>query len=144
MNTKTIKFIRKAMIPRREKAVYTRLVADLRPNKEVHERLRMCMGGDQMESVMDTATRTADLTTCKVHLNGVVSTEGGRFVASDVKDFYLETSIKKPRYGKVRAKYIPQAIINKYGLQDMIEDGWLYFEINKGMYGIPEAGKFGK
>ena len=58
VNTKTIKFIRKEMIPRGEKAVYTRLVADLRPNKEIHERLRMCMGGDQMESVMDTATRT--------------------------------------------------------------------------------------
>ena len=54
LNTKTIKFLRKAMIPRGEKAVYTRLVVDLRPNKEVHERLRMCMGGDQMESVMDT------------------------------------------------------------------------------------------
>ena len=23
----------------------------------------------------------------------------------------------------------------------MIEDGWLYFEINKSMYGIPEAGR---
>ena len=77
MNTKTTKFIRKAMVPRGEKSVYTKLVADLRPNKEINERLRMCMGGDQMESVMDTSTRTADLTTCKIHLNGVVSTEGG-------------------------------------------------------------------
>ena len=129
------------MVPRGEKAVYTRLVADLRPNKEVHERLRMCMGGDQMDSVMDTATRTADLTTCKVHLNGVVSTEGGRFADSDVKDFYLKMPWKKPRFGKVRVKYTPQATIDKCDLQDMIEDGWLYFEINKGMYGIPEAGR---
>ena len=94
-----------------------------------------------MDSDMDTATRTADLTNCKVHFNRVVSTEGGRFAASDVKDFYLETPLKKPRYGKVRAKYTPQATIDKYGLQDMIEDGWLYFEIDKGMYGIPEAGR---
>ena len=46
VNTKTIKFLKRPMIPKGQKAVYTRLVADLRPNKEVHERLRMCMGGD--------------------------------------------------------------------------------------------------
>ena len=73
---KTIGFIKKRNIPRREKEVYTRLVVDLRPNKTVHERLRMCMGGDQMTSVMDTTTRTADLTTCKLHMNSVVSTPG--------------------------------------------------------------------
>ena len=57
VDTKAIQFIKKAMIPRGDKAVYTRLVADLRPNKIVHERLRMCMGGDQMNSVMNTSIR---------------------------------------------------------------------------------------
>ena len=47
----------------------------------------MCMGGDKMESIMDTATRTADLTKCKFHMNGVVSTPGARFTGGDVKDF---------------------------------------------------------
>ena len=37
VKTKTIRFIKKQCIPRGEKAVYTRLVVDLRPNKEVHE-----------------------------------------------------------------------------------------------------------
>ena len=41
MDTVTIDFIKKKSIPSNEKAVYTRLVADLRPNKAVHERLRM-------------------------------------------------------------------------------------------------------
>ena len=62
IDTVTINFSKRKNIPRNEKAVYTRLVADLRPNKEVHERLRMCMGGDQMTSVMDTTTRTEELT----------------------------------------------------------------------------------
>ena len=104
IDTVTIKFEKRKNIPRNEKAVYTRLVADLRPNKSVHERLRMCMGGDHMTSVMDTTTRTSDLTTCKIHLNGVVSTEGAIFVASDVKDFYLGTPLKDKRYEKVKAK----------------------------------------
>ena len=71
-----------------------------------------------MTSVMDKTTRTADLTTCKIHLNGVVSTEGGIFAASDVKDFYLGTPLKHKRYGKVKSKYIPQVTIDKYKLQD--------------------------
>ena len=62
VSTRTTRFSKKKNIPQGEKAVYTRLVVYLRPNKAVHERLRMCMGGDKMESVMETTTRTADLT----------------------------------------------------------------------------------
>ena len=63
VSTRTTRFLRKKNIPQGEKAVYTILVVDLRPNKAVHERLRMCMGGDKMESVMETTTITVDLTT---------------------------------------------------------------------------------
>ena len=75
--------------------MYTRLVVDIRPKKAVRDRLRMCMGGDKMERVMDTTTRIADLTTCKLHTNGVVSTPGAKFAGRDVKDFYLNTPLKK-------------------------------------------------
>ena len=142
VSTQTTRFMKKRYIPKREKAVYTRLVVDLRPNKAVHERLRMCMGGEKMESIMDTTTRTADLTICKLHMNGVVSTPGAKFSGGDVKDFYLNTPLKKNRYGKVRAKYIPKETIKKHNLEQYIEDNsWLRFEIGKGMYGIPEAGR---
>ena len=93
-------------------------------------------------SVLETMRRTADLTTCKLHLNGMVSTPGVRFAGGDVKYFYLNTPLKKNRYGKVRAKYILEETIKKRKLEKYIEDdGWLHFEIGKGMYGIPEAGR---
>ena len=63
IDTETTRFLKKKNIPLVEKAVYTRLVVDLRPNKAMHERLRMCMEGDNMESVMETTTITADLAT---------------------------------------------------------------------------------
>ena len=95
-----------------------------------------------MESVMETTKRTEDLTTCKLHMNGVVSTPGARFAGGDVKDFYLNTPLKRKRYVKVRAKYIPEETIRKHNLEQYIEDdGWIHFEIGKGMYGIPEAGR---
>ena len=46
-----------------------------------------------MESVMETKTITADLTICKLHMNGVVSTPGARFAGGDVKSFYLNTPL---------------------------------------------------
>ena len=61
-----------------------------------------------MESMMETTTRTADLTTCKLYMNGVVSTPGARFAGGDVKYFYLNTPLNKKRYGKVISKYIPE------------------------------------
>ena len=88
-------------------------MVDLRPEKAVHEQLRLCMGGDQMVSVMETTTITATLTACKLHVNSVVSTPGAMFAGVDVQDLYLETPLKKKRYGKVRAKYIPQETIDK-------------------------------
>ena len=116
IDTETTRFLKKKNIPLGETAVYTRLVVDLKLNKAVHEILRMCMGGDRMRSVMETTTRTADLTTCKLHMNGVVSTPGARFAGGDVKDFYLNMPLKKKRYGKLRAKYIPEETIKKHQL----------------------------
>ena len=142
VSTKTTRFMKKRDTPKGKKAVYTRLVVYLRPNKAVHERLQMCMGGDKTESLMDTTTRTADLTTCKLHMNEVVPTPGARFAGGDVNYFNLNTPLKKKRYGKVREKCIPEEIIKKHKLEQYIEDnGWLQFEIEKGMYGIPEAGR---
>ena len=116
VKTKTIRFIKKCDIPRGEKAVYTRIVVDLRPNKAVHEQLMLCMLGDQMVSVMETTTRTASLTACKLHVNSVLSTPGAKFAGIDVRHFYLETPLKKKRYGKVRVKHIPQETIDKCNL----------------------------
>ena len=48
VSTETTRFLRKKNRPQGEKAVYTRLVVDLIPNKAVHEGLIMCMGGDKM------------------------------------------------------------------------------------------------
>ena len=39
VSTQTTRFMKKRNTPNRKKAVYTRLVVDLRPNKAVHERI---------------------------------------------------------------------------------------------------------
>ena len=43
-------------------------------------------------------------------------------------------------YMKVKADIIPDEIMQQYMLEPMVTDGWVYIEIRKGMYGLPQAG----
>jgi hypothetical protein len=36
---------------------------------------------------------------------------------------------------------IPKAIFNQYNLGPLVHNGYVYVEINKGMYGLPQAGR---
>ena len=47
----------------------------------------------------------------------------------------------RPEYMRIPFKIIPQEIIEKYKLNDIEENGWVYIKIVKGMYGLPQAGK---
>jgi len=61
----------------------------------------------------------------------------------DVANFYLGTLMERPEYMCLPLKIIPKEIIDKYDLESKVEDGWVYVEIIKGMYGLPQAGLLG-
>ena len=47
----------------------------------------------------------------------------------------------RPEYMKIHTSITPQEIIDEYDLTAKKDDkGWVYIEINKGMYGLPQAG----
>ena len=46
-----------------------------------------------------------------------------------------------PEYMKMKLKIIPQEIIDKYQLQDLEEDGWVYMKIVKGMPGLKKTAR---
>ena len=58
----------------------------------------------------------------------------------DISNFYLNTPLDKYEYMRLRLDIIPQEIIDAYNLTDLMHDGWIYIEIRKGMYGLPQAG----
>jgi hypothetical protein len=86
------------------------------------------------------STKTADLATIKLLLNSVVSKQNGHFMTADVKNFYLNTPLERPEYIRIPVKLIPQEIIDNYKLTPLIYRDYIYVEINKGMYGLPQAG----
>jgi hypothetical protein len=58
-----------------------------------------------------------------------------------VKDFYLNTPMKRFKYMQLKLNDIPEEIINEYKLHEITaEEGYVYCEIQKGMYGLPQAG----
>ena len=103
LETKTIKFVKRKDIPPKRKVAYIRIVVDIRQAKAVQERVRLTVGGDQVDYPCKVTTRTAELQTCKIHLNGVISTEGARFMCADIKNFYLGTPLDREEYARITA-----------------------------------------
>lgn len=98
-------------------------------------------GGDKVHYPGDAGTPTADLLTINLLLNSTVSTAGAKFMTLDIKDFYLNTPMDRYEYMRLRIADIPEDVIEHYQLRDKATpDGYVYCEIQKGMYGLPQAG----
>jgi len=59
----------------------------------------------------------------------------------DIKDFYLNTPMERYEYMKLKLSDIPDEIKREYRIHELVSpDGYVYCEIRKGMYGLPQAG----
>jgi hypothetical protein len=84
-NTTTIRFIRRSNIPKGRKVTYGSFVVDIKDHKEEKERIRLTVGGNQIEYPGDKSTCTAGLTTAKILTNSVISTLGAKLLVIDIK-----------------------------------------------------------
>ena len=50
--------------------------------------------------------------------------------------------MERPEYMRMPIKIIPQEIIDKYNLNDIVNLKWVYIKVPNSMYGIPIADKF--
>jgi hypothetical protein len=139
-NTNTIWFIRRSDIPKGRKVTYGSFVVDIKDHKKEKERTPLTVGGDQIEYPGDESTRTAGLTTAKILINSVISTPGAKFLVIDIKNFYLNTPLGRFEYMVINLASLPQETIEKYDLNELAQDGQVYIEIQKDMYGLPQAG----
>jgi hypothetical protein len=58
----------------------------------------------------------------------------------DINNYYLGTPLPEFEYMKMLLSRFPEEIIQKYNLNGLDVDGWVYIEIRKGMYGWKQAG----
>ena len=102
-------------------------------------RIRGTAGGDLINYPGAVSARTAELTVVKVLLNATVSANA-HFVTADIKDFYLGTPLDRPEFIRLPLKYLPTKFLDLYSLHPFIHNGSILFIIEKGMYGLPQAG----
>ena len=139
--TNTIKFIPSNAVPNGRNVTYGTVVCTIRPQKAEPHRSRLVVGGDRLEYPGNVSTPTAKITTAKCLINSTISTPGAKFAVSDLKDFYLGTPLARYEYMRLHISTIPQEIIDQYNLLDIVTpDGWVYIEIQRGMYGLKQAG----
>jgi len=102
-------------------------------------RIRGTAGGNLINYPGEVSARTAELTVVKCHLNATVS-ENAHYATVDIKDFYLGTPLKRPEFIRIPLKFLPQRFLDEYELHSFIQKRSILFRIDKGMYGLPQAG----
>jgi hypothetical protein len=138
--TNTCFFVELKNIPNDRKITYGKIVCNYKPHKKEKERVRLTVGGDRLNYSGDVTTSTADITTFKILINSTLSTEETAMMMMDIKNYYLGTPLPRFEYMKMLISRFPEEIIQKYNLNSLAVDGWVYIEIRKGMYGLKQAG----
>ena len=129
-------------MPNNKHVTYGRIVCDITPDKQEKHRTRLTVGGDRIFYNYDISTPTVELITVKLLLNSVVSTPNAKFMTIDITNFYLNIEMTNYEYIRMHISIFPQHIIDHYNLNNIAtKDGFVYMEIRKGMYGLPQAGK---
>jgi hypothetical protein len=87
------------------------------------------------------STKTANLATAKILLNSVLSRPGAKYMTGDLKDFYLKTPMEHYEYVRLPIEVIPPISIIEHNLLSLVHKGYIYAEVRRGMYGLPQAGR---
>ncbi len=90
----------------------------------------MVAGGYRVHYPGNAGTPTADLLTVKLLINSIMSTPGAKFFMMDIKDFYLNTPMKRFEYMRLKLSDMPDDVIEQYQLQKLTTpDGFVYCKI---------------
>ena len=127
-------------IPRNRLITYAKIVVDYRPQKEDLNRVRITAGRNLMQYPGELTARTADMRTSKIMWNSTISTRGARDMVADAGNVYLATPMKRKEYLRIAVEFIPPEFMDEYNLHSKVKNGYVYFEIVHGVYGLPQAG----
>jgi hypothetical protein len=140
VGTNTCFFIKLSNIPKDRKITHGKIVCDYKPHKKEKERVRLTVGGDRLDYSGDVATSRADITAFKILISSTLSTKDAAMMMMDINNYYLGTTLPQFEYMGKKMSRFPEEIIQKYNLNALAVDGWVYIEIRKGMYCLKQAG----
>jgi len=125
------------------KVTYCNIVCTMRPNNSEVYRVRMTVGGDRLDAYQDVRSPVISTLDAKLHINSTISDahKGARYCTTDIKDFFLCSTMQVYQYMRIHQHYIPSKVLDEYNLTSEHFDskGFAYLEFRKGMYGLKEA-----
>jgi hypothetical protein len=129
--TDTCFFIKLTNIRKDRNITYGNIVCDYKPHKKEKECVRLTVGGDRLDYSGDVVTSTANITTFKILTSSTLSTEEAAMMMMEIKHFYISTPLPRFEYMKMLVSLFPEEIDQKYNLNALAVDGWVYIEIRK-------------
>ena len=112
-------FIQKSHIPQVPTVIYGRIVVAYCLQKADPYQTQLTIGGNHLHYPHDASTSIADITTIKLLLNSTIFTPNARFLALDIKNYYLGAPLDQYDYMCLPISIIPTDIATKYKLHDL-------------------------
>jgi hypothetical protein len=98
------------------------------------------VGGDKVDYPGEVATKTSAFPVTKAIINSAISTEAALYTNMDINNYYLGTPLGHYKYINIAFSMFPNRIIEENNVHDLVHNGYLYVEVRKGMYGLPQVG----
>ncbi len=128
----------------RDIVYYNPVVRQNLKDGRIEYRVRGTAGGNLLTVLYDVSARTANLEVVKILIHATCSANR-KWMTIDIKDFYLGTPLppgQQYEYMRIHKSKIPAATMLQHNLGPLMHDNYVYFEIRKCLYGIPQSGKF--
>ena len=111
-------FIEEQEIPRDQKrdVTYGRIVCNMREGEPKKNRTRLTVGGDRINHSDYFRTPTANLLTVKILVNSIISIKRAQFMTLEIYNIYLNTSITRYEYIRIKIEHLPEDMIKQYKL----------------------------
>ena len=126
---------------RRKEICHTSAMCEVIANKDDLNYNRITMALNCVSCPGAVATPTGSLELLNLIINSTLSCTGARFAFFDINFFNLDNPMDRSEYAGIKMSVIPQEIIDEYNLLDYEHNGWLYFEIVRVCYGLPQYGR---
>ena len=100
--------------------------------KEEVYQIRITVEGDRLSYEEDAKIPVANLLETKILINSVIIdvVKRSRFFSAYIKYHFLATPMRNPEYMKVKFKYLPEDMHQKYHLyQKVTNDDYIYIRI---------------
>jgi hypothetical protein len=120
---------------------YSKVVCKVQPEKgDDANHTHITIGRNNIAYPGDVGTPTGSIELVELLVNSVLSQRNTRLATMDLKNLYLNTPLDQPEYVRIKLADIPLKFIDEYKLNNIAPNSWIYFEMRRGMYGLPQAG----